>query len=85
MNYLTVEQISKSYGELELFSDLSFSIHKDQKIAFIAKNGMDVTRKAIDYLAPLIEGEAFPPFKNGIPEIKKLKLVEVKKKLAQWC
>ena len=39
MNYLNVENISKSYGELELFSDISFSIHKDQKIAFVAKNG----------------------------------------------
>ncbi|MDT0557332.1 ABC-F family ATP-binding cassette domain-containing protein [Ichthyenterobacterium sp. W332] len=43
MNYLTVENISKSYGELELFSNLSFSIHKDQKIAFIAKNGSGKT------------------------------------------
>ncbi len=43
MNYLTVEHISKSYGELQLFSDLSFSIHKDQKIAFIAKNGSGKT------------------------------------------
>jgi hypothetical protein len=32
----------------------------------------------------LIEGEAFPPFKNGIPKIEKLKLIEVKKKLSQW-
>ena len=39
MNYLNVENISKSYGELELFRDISFSIHKDQKIAFVAKNG----------------------------------------------
>jgi ATP-binding cassette subfamily F protein uup len=39
LNYLNVENISKSYGELELFSDISFSIHKDQKIAFVAKNG----------------------------------------------
>ncbi len=43
MNYLTVEHISKSYGELELFSDLSFSIHKDDKIAFVAKNGSGKT------------------------------------------
>ncbi|OIQ30648.1 MAG: ABC transporter [Bacteroidetes bacterium MedPE-SWsnd-G2] len=43
MNYLTVEQISKSYGEVELFSNLSFSIHKDQKIAFVAKNGSGKT------------------------------------------
>ncbi|MBT8245972.1 MAG: ABC-F family ATP-binding cassette domain-containing protein [Winogradskyella sp.] len=43
MNYLNVESISKSYGELQLFSDISFSIHKDQKIAFVAKNGSGKT------------------------------------------
>ncbi len=43
MNYLTVENISKSYGALCLFENLSFSIHKDQKIAFIAKNGTGKT------------------------------------------
>ena len=45
---------------------------------------MDVTSKAINYLSPLIEGESFPNFKKGIPEIKKLKLIEVKKKLPLW-
>ncbi|MEN3322536.1 ABC-F family ATP-binding cassette domain-containing protein [Mariniflexile soesokkakense] len=43
MNYLTVENISKSYGELTLFENISFSIHKDQKIAFVAKNGTGKT------------------------------------------
>jgi len=43
LNYLTVENITKSYGELILFQDLSFSIHKDQKIAFVAKNGTGKT------------------------------------------
>ncbi|WP_405295833.1 ABC-F family ATP-binding cassette domain-containing protein [Algibacter sp. Ld11] len=43
MNYLTVENISKSYGELTLFEDVSFSVHKDQKIAFVAKNGTGKT------------------------------------------
>ncbi len=43
MNYLTVENLSKSYGELTLFENLSFSIHKDQKIAFVAKNGTGKT------------------------------------------
>jgi ATP-dependent phosphofructokinase / diphosphate-dependent phosphofructokinase len=60
------------------------NVEKKLPASFIAKNGMDVTAKAINYLAPLIEGEAFPPFKNGIPKIEKLKLIEVKKKLAQW-
>ncbi len=39
MNYLSVENISKSYGERVLFENVSFGINKDQKIAFIAKNG----------------------------------------------
>ena len=43
LNYLNVENISKSFGELILFKDLSFSIHKDQKIAFVAKNGSGKT------------------------------------------
>jgi ATP-binding cassette subfamily F protein uup len=43
LNYLTVENISKSYGELLLFENVSFSIHKDQKIAFVAKNGSGKT------------------------------------------
>ena len=37
--YLQVEHISKSYGDLVLFEDLTFSIHKGEKVALIAKNG----------------------------------------------
>lgn len=43
MNYLSVENISKSYGERTLFKDLSFGINKDQKVAFVAKNGTGKT------------------------------------------
>ena len=43
MNYLSVENISKSFGEVALFSNVSFGINKDQKIAFIAKNGTGKT------------------------------------------
>ena len=43
MNYISVEQISKSYGERLLFQDISFGINKDQKIAFVAKNGTGKT------------------------------------------
>ena len=43
MNYLSVENISKSYGERVLFKDLSFGINKDQKVAFVAKNGTGKT------------------------------------------
>lgn len=43
MNYLSVENISKAYGERVLFENISFGINKDQKIAFIAKNGSGKT------------------------------------------
>jgi len=43
MNYLSVENISKSFGERVLFENISFGINKDQKIAFIAKNGSGKT------------------------------------------
>jgi ATP-binding cassette subfamily F protein uup len=43
LNYLNVENISKSYGEVTLFKGITFSIHKGQKIAFIAKNGTGKT------------------------------------------
>lgn len=43
MNYLSVENIAKSYGERTLFDNISFGINKDQKIAFIAKNGTGKT------------------------------------------
>ena len=43
MNYLSVENISKSFGERVLFNDISFGINKDQKVAFIAKNGTGKT------------------------------------------
>lgn len=55
MNYLSVENISKSYGERILFTDISFGINKDQKIAFIAKNGTGKTS-----LLNIITGEDTP-------------------------
>jgi len=43
VNYLSIENITKSYGDKILFEDLSFGINKDQKIAFVAKNGAGKT------------------------------------------
>lgn len=39
MNYLTVERLSKTYGEKLLFDDITFGLEKGQKSALIAKNG----------------------------------------------
>ncbi len=39
MNYLSVENLSKSYSHKTLFSNISFGIEKGQKVALVAKNG----------------------------------------------
>lgn len=55
VNYLSVENISKSFGERTLFENISFGINKDQKIAFIAKNGSGKTS-----IMKIINGEDEP-------------------------
>jgi ABC transport system ATP-binding/permease protein len=39
MNYLSVENLSKSFGIQQLFENLSFGIEKGQKVALVARNG----------------------------------------------
>ena len=43
MNYLSVENLTKSFGERVLFSDLTFGIDQGQKVAIVAKNGSGKT------------------------------------------
>jgi 6-phosphofructokinase 1 len=50
---------------------------------FISADGFGITEAARRYLAPLIAGETFPPFKNGLPDYVKLRNVAVPKKLAK--
>jgi ATP-binding cassette subfamily F protein uup len=39
MNYLSVESLTKSYGDRIIFQDLTFGIDQGQKVALVAKNG----------------------------------------------
>ena len=66
VNYLNVENISKAYGELVLFENLSFSIHKNQKIAFVAKNGSGKTT-----LLKVLAGEEAPEGEKAKIQFKK--------------
>ncbi len=43
MNYVSVENIAKSFGERILFKNISFGINEGQKIGFVAKNGTGKT------------------------------------------
>ncbi len=39
MNYLTLENVTKTYGEKVLFKDISLQVNQGQKVALVAKNG----------------------------------------------
>jgi 6-phosphofructokinase 1 len=49
---------------------------------FITPDGFGITAAARRYLAPLIQGEDYPPYKDGVPRYVALKNVPVRKKLA---
>jgi len=49
--------------------------------SFIARDGFGITPAAREYLAPLIEGEAYPDYRNGLPVYVRLKNVAVPRKL----
>ncbi len=49
---------------------------------FISADGFSITAKCRAYLQPLIQGEAYPPYKNGLPDYVQLKNAAVPKRLA---
>jgi len=49
---------------------------------YITADGFGITAKARAYLAPLIKGEAPPPYRDGLPQYVRLKNVAVPKRLA---
>jgi 6-phosphofructokinase len=50
---------------------------------YITEDGMHITAKARRYLQPLIKGEDYPPYKDGLPLYVQLKNAPVRKKLAE--
>lgn len=58
------------------------NVEKMMPKSFISKDGFSITQKCRDYLAPLIKGEDYPPYKDGLPQYVTLKNVAVTKKLA---
>ena len=51
--------------------------------SFISRDGMGITLRCRQYLAPLMAGEDYPPYRNGLPRYIRLKNIAVKKKLAR--
>jgi 6-phosphofructokinase 1 len=48
---------------------------------YITRDGFNITGEARDYLAPLIMGEAYPQYRNGMPQYVRLKNIPVPRKL----
>jgi len=72
-------EYSWSLGEAPL-TDVA-NMEKMMPRDFITEDGFGITQEARDYLQPLIMGEDYPPYKNGIPEYTTLKNSLVAKKL----
>ena len=49
--------------------------------SFITRDGFGITAKCREYLEPLIRGEDYPPYRNGMPQYVRLKNVAVPKRL----
>lgn len=66
MNYLSVENLTKSFGDKLIFSDLTFGIDQGQKVAIVAKNGTGKTTllRCLMDLEPLDSGRVV--YRNDI-------------------
>jgi ATP-dependent phosphofructokinase / diphosphate-dependent phosphofructokinase len=51
---------------------------------FITEDGFHITAKCRQYLEPLVQGEDYPPYRNGLPDYVKLKNAAVPKKLGTY-
>jgi len=51
---------------------------------FITEDGFGITQSCRDYLTGLIQGEDYPPYKDGMPNYVTLKLASVEKKLPKF-
>ena len=76
------KKYSWSIGEAKL-SDVA-NVEKMMPRNYISRDGFHITDAARDYLAPLIQGEDYPEYKNGLPQYARLKKVLEKKKLKTW-
>ncbi|MFT4899888.1 MAG: ATP-binding cassette subfamily F protein uup [Flavobacteriales bacterium] len=66
MNYLSVSDLSKSFGELKLFKGVSFGLEKGQKVGLVAKNGAGKSTLLNILLGKDIQDEGQVVFKDEL-------------------
>jgi len=57
------------------------NVEKMMPMEYISEDGFGITDACREYLLPLIEGEDYPPYKNGMPDYVTMKKVLAEKKL----
>ena len=65
------------YGELK---DIA-NVEKMMPENYISEDGFSITNSCREYLLPLIEGENYPPYNNGLPDYVVMQKSKIKKKL----
>ena len=65
-------------GEAPL--DQVANVEKEMPDEYISEDGFHITQSCRDYLSGLIQGESYPPYKNGLPQYVELKKVLAEKK-----
>ena len=65
------------YGELK---DIA-NVEKMMPENYISEDGFSITKSCREYLLPLIEGENYPPYNNGLPDYVVMQKSKIKKKL----
>ena len=83
----TVDRISDSPYEWKIgkanLADVA-NVEKMMPMDFITEDGFGITDKCKAYLLPLIDGEDYPPYKNGLPDYVVLKNESIEKKLPEF-
>jgi 6-phosphofructokinase 1 len=78
-----VRKASKPYRWVIGHVPLAEVANKEKKVPreYITDDGFGITAACRRYLQPLIAGEAYPPYKDGLPDYVRIKGVSVRKKV----
>jgi 6-phosphofructokinase len=60
------------------------NVEKKMPLDFISEDGFGITKACHRYLSPLIQGEDYPPYENGLPAYVRLQNTLVAKKLGPF-
>ncbi|MHB0776994.1 6-phosphofructokinase [Halomonas sp. WWR20] len=84
----TIKRVSETPYEWRIEAAPLSEIANQEKFMprdFIREDGFGITEACRRYLQPLIQGEDYPPFENGLPKVATLKKVKVPRKLSEFA